>query len=185
MAEINLLQNRLKDTTDAGGRQSKAVLAIFAVILAVIVGATVMLFLLNNSLESQIAAAAATNLDLKSKIAVEQKGLGDAKAFQAQLANLRVLLNNHTFISPLLDELSRVTYVKSQYMSFDVAEGGKIHIEGLVNTYVDLGKMLLGLSSSPHFKNVKLLSVVPSNGEISGFIFSVDLNVIPDIFVKK
>jgi Tfp pilus assembly protein PilN len=185
MAEINLLQNRLKDTTNTGTRNGKIILVVLSVILIVLVGATAIIFFLNNSLQTQIAAASTTNQDLHKKLTDQQNTLGSAQTFQAQLANLRVLIRNHTYLSPLLDELSKVTYAKSQYVSFDVTDAGKIHVEGLVSTYTDLGKLLLGLSSSTQFKNVKLLSIVPSTGNTNGYLFSIDMSVAPDIFTKK
>lgn len=185
MAEINLLQNRVTDTTNAGVFQSRLIFIVLGLILAVLVGGTVVIFLLNSSLQTKIGTATATNQELQKKLTEQQSTLGNAKTFQAQLVNLRVLLNNHVYLSPLLDELSKVTYIKSQYTSFDVTDTGKIHVEGLVNSYTDLGKLLLGLSTSTEFVNVKLLSILPSTGEINGFIFSVDMNVSPDIFIKK
>lgn len=185
MAEINLLQNRLTDTTNAWQRQSRLTITILAVILIILAGGTGLLFFLNGALTTQIEAASAENRDLQQKLTEQQNNLGNAKAFQAQLANLRALLNNHVFLSPLLDELSKVTYVGSQYINVDINEAGKIHIEGRVGSYADLGKMLLGLGTSTKFNNIKLLSAAPSTGAINAYVFSLDMNVISDIFHKK
>ncbi|MEJ0021785.1 MAG: PilN domain-containing protein [Candidatus Doudnabacteria bacterium] len=185
MAEINLLQNRLKDTTNLGQRQNRLVITVLSAILVVLVGITAVIFFLNKSLADQTITATSTNQDLTKQLNDQQSKLGNAKSFQAQLANLRFLLNGHTYVSPLLDELSRVTYARSQFISLDVTQVGKIHLEGRVDSYTDLGKLILGLSTSPKFSQIKLLSAVPSTGSINGYIFSIDMNVTPDIFLKK
>ena len=62
---------------------------------------------------------------------------------------------------------------------------GRRYLEGKVLTYNDLGKLLLGLSTSTKFKDVQLLSVVPSIGVVNAYQFSLNLNVNPEIFYKK
>lgn len=185
MAEINLLQNRLTDTTNAWQRQSKLTIAVLAAVLVILAAGTGLLFFLNGSISTRIAAATNENRDLQQKLTEQQNSLGNAKTFQAQLINLRALLNNHVFLAPLLDELSKTTYVNAQYLNVDVNEGGKIHMEGRVGSYSDLGKLLLGLSTSSKFNNIKLLSAAPSSGTLNAYVFSVDMNVISDIFHKQ
>lgn len=185
MAEINLLQNRLKDTTNVGARQNRLVLIILSGILIVLIGISAVLFFLNQSLQKQTEIARSTNNDLHLQLTQQQSKLGNATGFQAQLTNLRTLLNNHTYLSPLLDELSKVTYAKSQYINLDVAQTGKIHLEGRISSYTDLGKLILGLTTSLKFSQIKLLSAVPSTGLINGYIFSIDMGVSPDIFLTN
>lgn len=185
MQEINLLQNRVKDTTHVWEKQSKLMLTLLSLILIIILGGTGVLYFLNQSLEKQISVVAEDNVTLNKQLTEEQKDLGSAKTFQAQLANLRVLIANHSYLSPLLDELTKTTYKQARYINLDVADSGKIHVEGGVGTYSDLGKLLLGLSTSTKFQNVKLLSAVPSSGITNSYIFSVDMNVSPDIFFKQ
>ena len=185
MAEINLLQNRVKDTTNTLEKQRKIILSILSLILAIILSITGILFVLNNSIQRKIDAVTADNNNLQQQFTKQQKNLTDAKTFQAQLANLSVLLNNHAYLSPFLDELTKATYQKTRYVSVDISEGHKIHLEGSVNSYADLGKMLLGLATSAKFSNIKLLSTIPAAGKTSGFLFSVDMNASPDIFTKN
>ncbi len=186
MQEINLLQNRVKDTTFVWQKQGKLILVILALILFLIVAGSVALFFLNQSLEKKTADVLADNQSIQRQLSEQQKNLGDAKAFQAQLVNLKVLLENHSYLSPLLDELAKITYQKAQYVTLDVAESGKIHVEGTINSYTELGKLLLGLSTSDKFKDVKLLSISPSSGTTSAaYVFALDMSAIPDIFYKQ
>ena len=185
MEEINLLQNRLKDTTFAWQKQSRIATLILTVILIALIGAAAVFFLLNRNFKTKITSAIAESETLKNQVDDKQKNLNEAKTFQAQLINLKALVANHTYLSPFLDELSHSTYVKARYFSLDITEAGKIHLEGQVASYGDLAKFLLGLSTSSRFKNVNLLSVIPSSGKDIGYRFSVDLVVVPEIFHKK
>lgn len=185
MQEINLLQNRVKDTTHTWQSQSKTLLTVLAVLLIIVVGATAVLFLLNNSLQKKIAAVVTNNQSLKVQLDSKQKDLTGAKAYQAQLTNLKTLVNNHIYLTPLLNELSKSTYQRAQYVTLDATDAGKIHLEGRVANYSDLGKLLLGLSTSAKFKDIKLLSVIPSTGTINAYVFAVDMSVLPEIFSKK
>jgi len=161
-----------------------AVVALGIILFLLAVG-TALLFFLNRSDQQKIDAATSVNADLQTQLTQKQATLTDAKTFQAQLENLQVLVNNHTYLSPLLEELSKSTYSKTQFVNLDASQSGKIHLEGRVDNYSDLGKLLLGLSTSKKFKNVKLLSAAPSTGKTNGFLYSVDMLVVPDIFIKK
>ena len=185
MAEINLLQNRLKDTTNAWEKQGRLIIGILSAILILLIAAGLVLFFFNKNLQTQSASLTSENQDLQNKLTGEQSNLGDAKVFQAQLVNLHTLINSHTFMSPFFDELSKVTYIKAQYDTIDINESGKVHVEGKVPSYSDLGKLLLGLSTSTQFKNVQLLSVLPSAGANNAYEFSVDFTVPSYIFTKK
>ncbi len=185
MQEINLLQNRVKDTSHVWERQSKLILTFLSILLIIIIGVTAILFLLNRSLASKTAVVTEDNLSLQKQLLSQQKDVENGKAFQAQLANLRVLLNNHIYISPFLDELSKSTYQRAQYTGLDVTTDGQVHLEGIVSNYIDLGKLLLGLSTSSKFKNVKLLSVQPSSGKDNAYTFALEMSATSDIFTKK
>lgn len=185
MQEINLLQNRVKDATHLWQKQTKLTVTILSVVLILLVGITASLFLLIRSVNNKSSDLVAQNQGLQDKFNSKQSDLASAKVFQAQLANFHLLLKNHSYISPVLDELAKMTYSKAQYITMDVTDAGKIHLEGHVATYGDLGKLLLGLSTSKKFSNVKLLSAVPSTGKTNSYIFAIDLNAMPDLFTKK
>jgi len=186
MPEINLLENRLKDTTHARERQIKLGLAILGFILAVLVITGGVLFFLNRNLGNQISDKASENQSLQKQLNQKQSELEQAKIFQAQLENLKTLIKNHIYLSPLFTELGKVTYVKSQYAVVDLNKTGTIHLEGKVPTYKDLAKLMLGLQTSKQFSNVKLLSVGPSNDSIqNGFKFVIEMNVATSIFYKN
>lgn len=185
MAEINLLQNRLTDTTNSWKKQGRLILTLLSIVLVGLMVGALVLFFLNQGLKTESATVTSDNQTLQSKLNDQQNSLGDAKAFQAQLVNLRTLIDNHAVMTPLMDELNKVTYTRTQYNTVDINETRAVHIEGRVDSYADLGKVLLGLSTSSQFNNVRLLSVLPSTGTSNGYQFSIDLTALTGIFTKK
>ncbi|HTL39704.1 MAG TPA: hypothetical protein VL306_02740 [Methylomirabilota bacterium] len=184
MQEINLLQNRLQEKSFAWDRQSKLIITFLSIVFILILGAFGVFYLLNSKVQTQVQTTVAQNQELRKQLDSKQQGLSDAKAFQAQLANIKTLVNSHVYLSPLLDELAKMTYVKSQYFSLSAGIDGKLHLEGRVDNYVDLGKLLLGLSTSSKFKSVQLTSVLPSLGKINGYQFSINLTASPTLFTQ-
>jgi Tfp pilus assembly protein PilN len=185
MQEINLLQNRVKDSHTAWKKHTKVYITILSVLLIMVVGATTALYLYNNSLQSQKDEVVQLNLDLKRKLDSNQKGMSEAKTFQAQLVNMRYLVDNHTYFSPFFEELSKMTYIKTQYTNLDLGVNGKAQVEGRVDDYNDLSKFILALTTSSKFKDVKLLSARPGTEKEGGLEFSISMTVINDIFNKK
>ncbi len=186
MEEINLLQNRIKDTTFAWEKQGRVVLGFLWLILIAILGVSALLYVYNGKIQTDLDSANQKVETLQKQLNQKQASLGDAKTFQAQLANIRTLLGSHIYISPVLDEISSSAFNKSQFSTIDLnQQTGKVHLEGMVGSYIDLGKLLLSLTTSDKFNSVKLLSVLPSNGQASGYHFSIDLLVAPELFTKQ
>lgn len=185
MPEINLLQNRVKDTTFAWQRQIKAVLAVLTLLLILLAVGGIGLMILGRQTNAQTDETTRQNASLQSDLTKQQNELGSAQQFQAQLANLKTLLKQHVFMTSLLDEIEKVTYVKAQYVTIDASNAGKVHLEGTVSDYNSLAKLILGLNSSEQFSNIELISVSPSSGATNGYIFSIDMEVAPAIFTKK
>lgn len=184
MPEINLLQNQLKDTTLTAKKRTKLTAVISFVVLLLLIGAIVALYLMAKQIDAQTLAVTTDNLKLKNQIALEDAKLNEAKAYQAQLINIKLLLKNHIAITPFLDELAKYTYLQAQFINVDVAQDlGKIHLEGAVDSYDGLGKLLLGLSTSSNFSNVKLIAVQMSAANV--YTFSIDLSVAPNLFSNQ
>lgn len=185
MPEINLLQNRVKDTTYAWQNQFKLGVIILSLILIILAGGGAGLLILTKQTKAQADEVTRNNAQLQSNLTNQQKDLGAAKQFQAQLSNIRTLLDQHVYMTVLLDEIEKVTYVKAQFVTIDASNIGKVHLEGQVSDYTSLAKLILGLNSSDKFSNVKLLSISPSSGSVNSFIFSIDMDVASSVFVKN
>lgn len=182
MPEINLLQNRLQDTTYVSVRRTKTVVYLALFLLLLILGGGAGLYVLTNDVNTQKTAVLQSNADLQKQLTEGNSKLGNATTYQAKLSNVETLLTEHIFISPLLAEIEKYTYLKARFVSVDLDQStGKIHIDGVVDSYQGLGKLLLALSTSPNFKNVKLLSVSPAG---TGFTFGVDMVANKDLFSK-
>ena len=185
MPEINLLQNRINDTTFSSQRQSRGILAFLTVVLILLVGVGVGLMFLSKNLAKKSSDLDSQNMALQNQLDQEQAQIANAKTFQAQLSNVRTLVQNHVYLTPLLEEVGKVTYTKAQYVTLDVTSTGTVHLEGRVSDYASLAKLILGLNTSSNFKNVRLLSVTPSAGQVNAFLFAIDLDASKDLFLKK
>ena|SRR3989344_5914998 len=185
MQEINLLQSKIRDTSFSWQKQSRIIIALLSVVLIALVGLGAVFFLLNRSTEQKLTDAKNQGIEIQKNISSRNAEVKNASSFQAQLANLKTLVGAHTYLSPLLVELGKSTYIKSQYVILDATNDGKIHLEGRTASYDDLGKLVLGLSTSSQFKNIQLKSVVPSSGKTNAYQFSLDMEVNPEIFTKK
>lgn len=186
MADINLLQNQIKDTTFLSDKRARLFTIIMSVVLSLVIVGGIAIYLATLSFNSKTKKLVLENEKLQQKINNEQEGTGEAKSYQARLSNIAQLLKNHSYTSFLMEELDKKTYQKAKYLTFDAGpDTNKLHIEGEVDNYNDLGKLLLGLSTSEYFKNVRLLSVLPSRGASNSYVFSVDMNAAPEIFINK
>jgi hypothetical protein len=184
MAEINLLQNRVHDTTFSSQRQSRGALVVLTIVLIVLGVAGGGLLFLARSLTDKSIQLQTQNTALQNQLNQEQPQLANAKTLQAQFANIRTLVDNHVYLTPLLEEVGKVTYAKAQFITLGFTSSGDVHIEGRVSDYSSLAKLILGLNSSTNFRNVRLLSVSPSAGEVNGFLFAIDMNAAPELFTK-
>lgn len=184
MPEINLLQNRSKDSSHIWRGHLNGVLTTIFIVLVLLGGAGAGLLVLTQRSEAKIAEMTQQNTVLQTNLANQQKDLGSAKQLQAQLANLKVLLSQHVYMTTLLDEIEKVTYARARYTAIDASNAGVIHLEGNVSDYNSLAKLILGLNTSEKFSDVKLTSISPSSGDLNNFLFSIDLKVTPEIFVK-
>lgn len=185
MQEINLLKNRLKDTTFVWERRNRLLITLLSIFLAVVVGAVAVLYFLSNNLINQIDSVRAENVQIQSDINSHQAELKQAQSFQAQLKNMDKMLAGHLFWSKFFDEFSKLTFTRTQFVNVVADTQGKIHAEGRVGSYTDLGKAILGLSTSDYFSNLKLLSSEPASEEFSGYSFSLEFLVSPEVFKKN
>lgn len=185
MQEINLLQNKLKDTTVVWETRNKLFINVLMLVVILEVAAIFAFIFLGKKAEGQYSALRTENAAVQNELNQKQPPLTGAKAFQAQLKNIRFVLDSHVYWSVLFDELGKKTFNKAQYVSISSDVNGKIHLEGLVGSYTDLGKLILGLSQWDQASDVKLLSSNPSSGEFAGYVFSLEFKVNPEIFIKK
>jgi Tfp pilus assembly protein PilN len=185
MAEINLLQNKVKDRTLAFRRGNSVIITLFVLIFIAEIVAAMVLYLLTNSVSKQTSDKQNENQQIQAVLNGGQKDLVAAKNVQAQLKNMQTLLSNHIYWSGFFNQLGNVTPLKAEYTSFGGASSdGRIHLEGIAPSYTDVGKVLLSLSTSGKFSNVKLLSVNPSGGLTFGYNFSLEATAINSLFKK-
>ncbi|MBI4363590.1 MAG: hypothetical protein HY545_01955 [Candidatus Doudnabacteria bacterium] len=185
MQDINLLQSKVKDTTLNWQRRSRSAINALVAIVIILAATGVTLFFLNQTTLSRFEGLKRQNIESQNNLNQRQQELSQAKSFQAQLKNLSYLTNAHIYWSSFFKELAAYTFNKAQYVAVEGDTSGKIHVEGNVESYADLGRLILGLSTSEKFKQVKLLSASPTSTEQAGYLFSIDLTASPGIFNKQ
>ncbi|MBX4205143.1 MAG: PilN domain-containing protein [Candidatus Doudnabacteria bacterium] len=185
MQEINLLQNKVKDRTLQFERSNRLVMVFFSLLLLLEIGAVAGLFFLIKSTDAKTQDVIKANLQTQAEMNTNQKDLVKAQGFQAQLKNVRSLIDNHIYWSAFLDQLAKITPTKVQFRTVtgSVADN-KLHVEGVAQSYQDVGRVLLSLETSDKFKQVKLRSVNPSQDSAFGYSFALEITVSPDIFIK-
>ncbi len=184
MEEINLLQNRIKDSSLAWEKRNKTLVTILVLALILELGLTVIFSILNGSVQKQIVTVRAENTRIQNEINSKDEELTAARAFQAPLKNLVSLVDNNIHWTGFFDRLTERTYLQSQYLNLQADTTGKVHVEGIVSSYTDLGKLLLALSTSEDFTEVNLLSTSPASGQQSGYNFSLDLMADQKLYSK-
>jgi hypothetical protein len=181
MQEINLLKNQLKDNTIIWQRRNKILTTAFVLVLIMEFALAVLFFLVTQTTQAKKAFVTEDNRQTQNRINESQDDLLPAKAFQAQLQNLGTLLDNHVYWTNFLDELSEHTFTQGRFTTLQASPEGTIYLEGEVDSYGSLGKMLLGLSTSGKFTEVKLIASSPSKAETFSIIFAVNLKINPEL----
>ncbi len=181
MQEIKLLRSQLKDTAAAWQRRNRIFISVFVLVLILEIGLAIIFFLVAQTTKERKAATAAENRQTQNQINESQGALVPAKAFQAQLQNLKALVDNHVRWSGFFEELAKHTFTRAKFNNVQTDGGGSVHLEGEVNNYSDLAKFLLGLSASERFYEVELLSSSPSKSDQVGVVFSIDVSIDTDL----
>jgi Tfp pilus assembly protein PilN len=185
MQDINLLQNKLKDRTNQWEKSNRAVTAVLSMVLLAAVIASAMIFFMVKSAQDSKAAVDQENVNLQKKLTQMEADMGLAKGFQAQSKNLSQLLGSHVVWSVFMQELANKTFKITRFNSMTTDTSGRTHIEGIVPTYTDLGKMMLALQSSDQMEAVRLVATSKSTGELAGILFSIELQAKQEVLIQN
>lgn len=186
MSEINLLKNELQDKTQLAAKAGgfRAVYVLVAILAAESLAYGV-LFFWQRAAGKQVLKAeqeiASLDFDI-GKLAPERE---KALSFQARLQDIGGLLKGHLYWSEVLEELEKVTYSPASYdtLQADVKDH-KLLLTGTTFSYTDLAKLMLGLKTSPHIRDVKLMSTARSRDQEAGFSFRLEVEFDPKLLVK-
>jgi len=187
MADINLLQQNKKLssgfsrpnlTLPASSGKGFLVFLIFLLVLEI--GAYAGLYFLRSGLEEDIAGIEGEITSTQSTIDQRREELDVAIATQARVSALKTLLEDHIRWTNVWDELAEHTLSTSYFATIEAAtETNSFIVSGIVPTYTDLGKVILGLELSDKFSDVLLQSASFEQGEgVSGV--SYDLTILMD-----
>lgn len=185
MAEINLLKNEYQDRAFSGLKSFISLYVALGVLLVelLIYGG---LFWYGKSLDQRAVAADKDNANITLSITGLDSERQAAIALQRQLYNTQVLLDKHIFWTEAFREIEKYTYKPAYYTSLDVNElDHKFAISGVVPTYSDLGKLLLGLRQSPSLRDINLLSSTIAEKGTTGYSFNIEVGFDPKILEKN
>ncbi len=192
MQEINLLQTKLKDRAESYDRRNSLITGFLGVVVVAMLAGSGFLYYLNASAKTDISTIKAETAAIQTKLDSSQGELASARAFQAQLKNIEKLVGGHLNWTDTFIDFEESILQRSQQAVITSRSTGKFHIEGIVDNYTDLGKILLSLSTKtmdgqdqPVFTNVKLLSVLTNQAEKVGFRYSIDFEIKPELLIKK
>lgn len=186
MQEINLLQNKVKDKSLQFERSNRFIVILAVLILILEVSATVGLWVLTKATNNSIKNTQDENQAIQKNIDSHQKELSKAEGLQAQLKNVNTLLTSHIYWSNFMSTLEKLTPVKVQYTAIDgSASDGKMHIEGTADSYTDVGRLILSMSTSKAFKSTRLTSITPGSESKFNYSYSLDVVVDRTIFSKQ
>jgi hypothetical protein len=185
MQEINLLQNKLKDTTSHWEKNNRAIVVILGLVLVAELVVGGMFYLLTKNAVDAKESTDADNARLLTELNSMADELAKAKGFQAQAKNIDTLLRNHVIWSNIINSTSASTYKASRFFSMNSDTSGKMHIEGIVPSYTDLGKLILAFETNNDLKKVDLLSTTKSTTEQTGILFAIQLMADQGVFLNK
>ncbi len=186
MPEINLLKNRLSGRTSLSLARS-SIVGLYVIIGVLILEVLVYGFFVfyEQYLAKQILAVEQANAGIEFEIGKSDKDRLEALSFQTRLNNLQVLLASHLYWSRVFKELEKVTYRSAVYKTLQAQEADQtLILTGTVPTYTDLAKLILGLETSPHIREVKLLSSGRDKSEEGGYAFNLEVEFDPKLLVK-
>ncbi len=185
MQDINLLQSKLKDRTVSWDRKNSLIIGVLMAVLLAVLGYGGVLVYLNSSTKTETAKLRAENTSIKAKLDSNQGELADAKGFQAQLQNIEQLTRTHVYWSGIFNLVQDTVLKRSEYDLVTMKTDGRVHVEGLTDTFTNLGKLILSLSSNPDVHDVHLLSAQRSSGQKAGYTFSLDYSINQALLIKK
>jgi hypothetical protein len=180
--EINLLQDKAKGSLYQWDHKQNLIIIILSAVLIIVAAGFGGLMGLNIGKVKQIEQVKQENAVVAGELAKSKSNLTDAISYQAQTENLKVLLDNHIYFSTAIKEITSYMYKSATVDMISVELSGKVHVEGSASSYSEIGKYLLGLYSSKNISDVNLLSTSPTQGEESGYKFSLDFLLAPKAF---
>lgn len=196
MIDINLLGKKEEKEPSEKEKTPTSFLTIAIMILALVVLATLSLFIYKQARGYKLSGMDTRIKKLDSEIAeinkIEENGKiynleQRAKTVQNQLKNLQKLLASHTYWSYLISELATSTHKEVQYESFSTDKDNAITISGNTPSYTTLAYLLANLDNNKKLEDVHLDSAsLDQTSEGKTIIkFSIKLSLKPEALQKE
>ncbi|MFA6410910.1 MAG: hypothetical protein WCW26_05060 [Candidatus Buchananbacteria bacterium] len=126
---------------------------------------------------------------LSQEINQYEKDKDVALAAQKKLAAVRQLLNDHTYWTKFFSLLEKYTINEVSYVNFSMAGKDKLVISASGKDYQSVAKQLVAFKQAKEFiKNVKIdaasAEIDAQTGSYTGVNFNIDLEFMPNVFLK-
>jgi len=189
MADINLLKSEKKRGAGLeiqfSGSGKPLIWALAAVLVLILITFGIFYYL-RSQVETELSGVKAAVAGAEQKMQLPPPELENAVKAQSALNALSGLLDKHLHWTNLWDELGKSTLKTARYLSISATtEKSDFVIEGRVENYEQLGKLMLGLQESKSFTDVQLVSSGPGKGEATGVEFSIDVKYDPELLLDK
>jgi len=189
MAEINLLRGEKKHVQHGDfkipGTGKPLIWFLLAVLLLTLAVYGVFYFLDGKTI-SELASVNGRIAQVEKNMSDPPPEFKDAIKAQSALNEISGMLDRHIYWTNVWEELGRNTLKTARYFSLSATTENSIFvIDGTVDNYSELGKLMLGLQGSSRFKDVQMISSGPGKGEATGVEFSLAVEYKPDLLLKN
>jgi hypothetical protein len=134
-------------------------------------------------LQSQLTSAQnQVNALSNSVSASDQSQLID---YYSQIANLKTLLQNHTFSSKLFSWLEKDTEANVYYQSFALINGNQLTLSGAASTEADINQQVAIFENDPEVSSVTISNVSAPQLLGNGWTFSMTLIINPSVSLSS
>ena len=105
--------------------------------------------------------------------------------YYSQIANLKTLLQNHTFPSQLFSWLEKDTEANVYYQSFVLASGNQLTLSGAASTEADINQQIAIFENDPEVSSVTVSNVNAPQLLGNKWTFSMILIVNPSMLLSS
>lgn len=186
MAEINLLKNELQERGPFSfGPPGLTSVYIVVSIIALEVLLYSGLAFYQRYVENKAQDVEQRAMDIDLEIKKMENSRQAAISFQRRVNNLQFLLGSHVFWTPVFDELEKYTYKGARYQTLQVDQARReLQVSGVIPSYTELGKLMLGLRQSQNVSNVTLNATGATQSGEAGYEFTMLITFDPKLLTK-
>lgn len=184
MPEINLLQGEKRSSYQAPSVELSGKGVLWFMIAVVVLEALAYggLFFWRKLITDDTSGMQSKIFELDSQLKARRAETEQAVSTQSALVTFGTLLDKHLYWTELWKELGKTAFQKVRYLNLQAAaETNKFTLRGQVGNYTEVGKVMLGLQTSPNFSRIDFVSSTPAEGDLIGIKFEFLIFMKPQL----